>query len=279
MRRASLAAGAGVLACACSLVVSLDGLSPSGGSGDASVDGPTGPEGGGAADAGPLPDAPHADVDAARPSPCASPHLFCADFDEADPRAKWTSAAPSVLCVVTPDLAAPSAPRLLRCDTTSVTTPEPHRKEVALTGGKGFTVDVDLAMAVPDGASGFEIDPITFAAVGSGGNAFVALAVYRGDLTHTSFEYNRRLPDGGVEYPGIPVSIPRDGSFHHLRATFASSPPTASIELDGVPVGTHLVDPVGTITQAVVQVGLSYQGGQPPPSVVRIDDVVIDALP
>ncbi len=42
MRRASLAAGAGVLACACSLVVSLDGLSPSGGSGDASVDGPTG---------------------------------------------------------------------------------------------------------------------------------------------------------------------------------------------------------------------------------------------
>ncbi|MBL8611114.1 MAG: hypothetical protein JNL38_27475 [Myxococcales bacterium] len=280
MRRASFAAAAGTLACACSLVVAGDGRGPGGAGAAPASDAPPASDAGGGSDARVSTDAAAAgDADGGRGSPCARTHLFCADFEDDDPRVKWTNATAPGLCDVATDPSSPSPTRLLRCATSTVTTAERFRKEVPIADGRGFTVDVDLSMAVPDAGPGFEIDPLTFAATGSAGTAFIALAVYRGDPTRTSFEYNHRLPDGGVEYLGIPVPIPRDGTFHHLRVTFASSPPSATIELDGVAAGKHALDPLGAIDEAVVQVGLTYLDGPPPPSVVRIDDVVVDELP
>lgn len=276
MRRATavtlLALGLG----ACSLAISVDGLT--GGGADAGIGAPDGST---SSDAGPVdaaaadrssPDGgPFGDADTGPVSPCASTHAFCTDFEEPDPRAKWDDVSSLPHCAVRSGV--------LEC--TSVagqTDPVIWRRGVSLPKGAGFRVDFDLAITAPT-AQGFEIDPFTIdTSGGPSTSVFLALPVYG---TQVIWEYNKKLPDGGTEYPGVALPVDRAGGWHHYTMTFqvanGATGATSSVAIDGALVGAHAIALPGAMPSTTIRVGLAYLSAAPV-ATFRMDNLVVDEL-
>lgn len=275
MRRATavtlLALGLG----ACSLAISVDGLT--GGGADAGGPDGAGPLEGGAdaaadratPDAGPSADA---DADAALQSPCATSHVFCTDFEEPDPRAKWDDVSTSSLCTVRAGA--------FEC-TAAVGQSDAviWRRGLSFPKGSGFRIELDLAITAPTSTSGYEIDPLTLdTAGGPGTSAYLTIPIYNSRVV---YEYARKLSDGGITYPALDLPLDRTGGWHHVamttRPAIGGQSASSSIAVDGVVVGAHLLDLSGGMPGATLRIGLAYLSAAPS-ATVRIDNVVVDEL-
>lgn len=276
MRRSLALALLALGGAACSLAISVDGLTGGGAdAGAAAVDASVALDG--AASDAPIADraapdaAPGPDADAAPASLCAGAHVFCTDFEEDDPRSKWDGTSTSALCAVRSGV--------FECATTpGQSDPVLWHRGLSFPKGVGFRVDLDVAITAPVG-SGFEMDPFTIDTSGGPGvSAFLALPVYGSQVI---WEYNKKLADGGFEYPGVALPLDRTGGWHHLTMTFRAAgvgqAATSSIAVDGTLVGSHVIDLPGAMPSTTIRIGLVYLSAAPAAS-FRIDNLVVDEL-
>ena len=220
-----------------------------------------------------------ADGDAAQapPSPCASAHVFCDDFDDGglDLASRWNDITADKGTLALSSERAVTAPRALRTrvgtgagrlDTKLV-------KKVAVTGG---TVRVELDVFLEGAEGSFEeVDPVsvTFRPGPFGHERSSIYVIHR--PSRSGLLYFARPADGGAGTERIADLALTRGAWHHLTLTYSRDSSRATLSIDENTVYLDVL-PGPSITSVEVAVGAPYVANLESTWTIDIDNVVVD---
>ncbi len=264
---------------ACSLVVSTADLAGDrdaqrDGSGDARSEAPP-------ADASPSSPTDGGSLpgeDAASTSPCASPHVFCDDFDQGgvDLGSRWDAIETRSGTLALSSERAASPPRALR----AVLHPASGRRDTKLTktvAVDGNTVRVELDLFFDHTAGAYtEVDPLqVLVQPAPAGHRSSSLFVFVRS-NGARFQYWTDRADGGQI--SLENEIPLGGgAWHHLTLTLTRDPARATLLVDGVSSRIDTVAAPAT-TAVSVSIGGAYVEDLSNTWTIDVDNVVVDAF-
>lgn len=219
-------------------------------------------------------------TDGAPASPCSAPHKFCDDFDAPSLAlpGKWSEMSEgngplsldgelfvtgprSLRVSVTPGMGLRSSYLETTFDTSAKIVELAYDLRVKAFSGTFDELDVGLIMFKPT-PPGFKAQGLTI--------------INRPNVVE--FEYFRERNTGGFDTTSDPITIPNDTWKHiAMRIDVASVPPRGSLQIDGQEAAS-LTLLTNTLTNVLVNVGVTFSEDAQVSTQVNVDNVTIDEL-